>query len=170
MWLIYFIRCKKYVKIWKTNTDVEKRLSLLQIWCPYMLKVEKVFKSKAEWFSLLLAEKFLHDCVKEKNIHSEWFVLTKREVEELFFKLEEFENSKKRQKKRLIIKKWKVDFSKRYLICKNWVPHKSIEHLLSLQDYFFGLETKYQLFKTWTEINWYRVYKTKYYLKENESF
>lgn len=72
---VYFIQCcdkkSKAIKIGVAK-NVSKRLDVLQIGCPYKLKVLDIyeFDSKAKAYAI---ENRLHRFFKRKNIRGEWF-------------------------------------------------------------------------------------------------
>lgn len=69
---IYLIRCGPYYKI-GIATDIPRRLSTLQIGCPYPLKLVKAWPS----LNPEQDERQIHSLLWEHNCRGEWFKLPK---------------------------------------------------------------------------------------------
>lgn len=67
-----------YCKIGKTS-DIEKRFSTIQAYCPYELK--KVVVQNTELNDYV--EKILHNEFKSKHIRGEWFDLSKEDIDKI---------------------------------------------------------------------------------------
>ena len=64
---IYFIRCQKYVKIGYAK-DVSKRLSELQVGCPFELQIMSVIPGTPA------LERRFHEVLRDFHIRGEWFL------------------------------------------------------------------------------------------------
>ena len=66
---MYFIQCNEFVKIGTTN-NIKKRLSTMQVGCPYTLYVVCSFSN------LTLADEFkIHSALNRYRRNGEWFLL-----------------------------------------------------------------------------------------------
>lgn len=63
---VYFIKCKQYVKIGHAS-DVSKRLSELQIGCPFPLKLMAVIPGDRR------LERAFHEALHAWRVRGEWF-------------------------------------------------------------------------------------------------
>jgi hypothetical protein len=79
--IVYFIKVKdsNRFKIGFTTKTIEKRLSGLQVGCPYDLIPYRAIKCSDP----NKLEKYLHDCFSAQNIRGEWFDLTDDEVDQI---------------------------------------------------------------------------------------
>jgi hypothetical protein len=79
--LVYFIKVinTNRFKIGYTNQTMDKRLSGLQVGCPYELVPHRAIKCSDP----NKLEKYLHDCFQTKKVRGEWFDLTDDEVDQI---------------------------------------------------------------------------------------
>ena len=70
---VYVIQCRNFIKIGTTNNP-QKRLSELQVGCPFKLNLLQSFASCAPKAD----EKRLHDLLHKRRVRGEWFRFTAR--------------------------------------------------------------------------------------------
>lgn len=75
---VYIIKGKEYYKIGLAN-DVKKRMSQLQISCPFNLSIFAIISLKTRNVATTL-EKDLHERMSKKGIRGEWFNLDKEDL------------------------------------------------------------------------------------------
>lgn len=78
---VYIVQCNQYFKIGKAD-DIRTRLSGLQSGCPHELTLIATLKRK----NAMIAEKQIHEYLKEYRTRGEWFLLSVEQVKTLIKK------------------------------------------------------------------------------------